>query len=264
MRRRSHEFDTEEAFDAARQLKPLVRETRGVLGSLATQGLRKLNSLSPDRHYPVTLPEDTHGDPRFFKGRQILRTVSPKINANLNIDGFPNLAVVSADSTYYQRRHPFGRIQSLRNPAKSASVPLPSSRSDEWLGLYIRDVTDNRPDHQKALFRASMSTAGDVAADFCYVSRPHPPFGSDHPCQYQSPEQVRRIYGDVFTESLALGGLVAHGMRALDIDLNPAPAKALFNDWRGVLGQEPVTVDAFWVESNSNYLIGQRPGDGQG
>jgi hypothetical protein len=163
---------------------------------------------------------------------------------------------------YCQRRHYLRHITSPRDLTDLASVSLPFSRSSEWLNLNIQDKTDERPDYQKT-FHAGMSTSGDVTANVHYVLRPLPPFGAPA-YQYQSAEQVRSIYGSVFTESIALGGLVAHGMRALDIDLDTAPAKALLNEWRATLGNEPITVDAFWVESNSNYLIRQRPEGGQG
>jgi len=253
----SSEFATDEAHEAAQLLGPLIKETRGLLGNLAARGIRQLKRLSADEPYPTTITEEgPNGGIRFFARRQIVRTVSPKINGELNIDGYPTLMVVSAAASYYKRQHFAQHFVSLRGPG-SATISLPFSRSKEdWLTLGIRSKQDTRPTGI-GTYPVGMSTRGDVRENGWHYIEPKKPFNSPH--LYTSADQVNSSYGEAFAESLALGGLIAHGMRAFRINLDTAPVKNLLDEWRAILKQEPVTRDAFWLESGNRYLIDYQP-----
>jgi hypothetical protein len=237
----------------ADRLAPLVKETRATIGNLAVQGLRQLNALSADKYYPMTLPVGLYGDRGYFAQRRVVRTVSPKINANRSIDGYPNLSVVGASSEYYVRKHFFVRIPSLRDPFHCAAIALPFSRSTEMLELDLVDKAELSPKWENT-FTAGISARDSATVNKQYVSEPSPGFGI---YIYDTAEAVQRSYSYAFTEALAMSGLVAHGMRAYDIDLKTSHAKALFNDWRHVQGSIPVTDNTFWTINNVNYLQAQ-------
>lgn len=208
------------------------------------QGAVQLNAMSADRHYPLNMPTSMHDDARFFRSRRILRTVSPKINADRAVAGYPGLTVVSASTEHVERRHYF----------RAGPVALPGSKTPEILNV---ELTASPKPPKELSFRDTIRRGIDAAGRAVTSSRhdfePKPPRSSfDH--KYRTEEEVYSAYQNSFPKTLAVAGLVAYGMKALDIDLDTKPAQAILNDWREIAGEAPIERSDFWAEIEDHEM----------
>ncbi len=249
---------TAEARDAARELRPLVTETRRVIADLAIRGVQRLDSLSADNPHHTGMPASHRPDSRFFQPWIIERRVSPKINADRTVRGYPDLTVVGASTGYHVRKHNFRHLPSLARPGRLASLELPFTKTPTELTI---DFTSNSERIASrgfmAEFSPSIATNGTVVdPSNSHNLKPSPSSPSGH---FETGEEVTGAYFKVFPQELAIAGLVAHGLHAYDIELGASDARSLFNEWRALRGDLPVVSEAFWTRSESNYLSRHQP-----
>jgi len=244
-------------MDAAVELNPLVRETTIAIGALARRGSKLINGLVPDKDFPVSLARTGGG---FFREMEIVTRVSPKINAVRSIDGFSDLAVVSAQTNYTTRRHYFTHLGYFDADNEPSRMELPFSRRDQALTLGMSSSAESTVGSANwdGDYNVGITASGVAYRDVRYIeSQPlttHPESNSMI-SRYETADEVQRVFYKIYPESLALAGLVARGLQAFDLELDSGHAKALFNDWQDANEQPRLDVhDQLWTASQNTYL----------
>lgn len=242
-----------EAKAAAKELRPLVKETRAAIASLAMQGIKEVDRLSPDKGYPMDLPSKAGGTGGLHRiaDRRIIRQVSPKINADRTIEGFSDLSVVHASTTYIAKMMVLYPFLSLKNPGHGAAIELPFTKWERRLKLGItgKDL-DFGQRVLPAEYQPTISVEGDASMG-TFDLRPRAP----HPNgEFRSADEVRAAYYYAYPECLAISGLVARGLRALGLNIDIEQPRALFNEWQLLRGDEQIGSGAFWTLSGHPYL----------
>lgn len=256
-----------EVLRAAKELRPLIRATRKAVGGVALLGVRTLKHISPDPNYPMTHNVrslfNPRGRPEFFPRQEVVRKVSPRINAQRVLPGY-DASVVAARASYTQRGRTTRPFTSFDDPSRYGNISVPLSRSKWRFTMQFTDVPTFGPEGFNApTDDVVLTEEGEAdyspAFDSRYFTTPSLRERRAHAESRHEPGDAFRLANmQFYTEQLAMAGLVAQGLHAYDehVRVPMLAMDGLYNQWRGVVGQRPLGHDeAFWQEAPSYTMF---------